>query len=97
MTKREAEDYRYGYQHIGAVNDEQVSVRKLSNCGGWLDLDTNDVYLNYSMDIIKVNKDSISKMKKPIKLSDKEFGKAIELIRKEKEGKKVKIIPIQEN
>ena len=91
MTKKDAEDYRYGYQHIGIVNQKEVSIRKISNCGGWSDLETGETYMNWSVDIIKVNSDSISKMKKPIKLSDKELVKALELLRKEtnKEAKEI--------
>lgn len=77
MTTKESEDYRYGYQHIGIVSQKEVSVRKVSNCGGWLDLETKEVHTNESMNIIKVHNDSIIKMKKPIKLSAKEFDRAI--------------------
>lgn len=52
-------------------------MRKLSNCGGWLDLDTNEVYMNKSMTIIKVHKKSINDMVKPIRMSDKDFMKII--------------------
>lgn len=61
MTKKEAEDYRYGYQHIGIVDNKEVSIRKASNCGGWIDLNTNEVHSNESlMEITNINKKSIS-------------------------------------
>ena len=85
MTKLESEDYRYGYQHIGIVDDKEVSVRKLSNCGGWLNLDTGEFYDNDSMYLAKAHNHSIDKMNKPIKLSDSEFKRHLKIIHKDDE------------
>ena len=85
MEKKEAEDYRYGYQHVGIVDDKEVSVRKVSNCDGWLDLDTGEIHTNDSMYMVKVNLRSISEMKAPVKLSVNEFNKAIKIIHEDDE------------
>lgn len=60
MTKKDAEDYRYGYQHIGKVNGSKVSIRKASNCDGWIDLFTSELYLNKEVDIIAINNKPMS-------------------------------------
>ena len=81
MTKKEAEDYRYGYQHIGDVktlykhnsssNSKEVSIRKVPNCGGWIDLDTEKLYSNESVEIVKINNNPFSsKAFKIIKLNN---------------------------
>jgi hypothetical protein len=85
MTQEEAEDYRYGYQYVGIVNDKEVSVRKISNCDGWTDLDTGETYSNEPVEIFKVNKDSINTMKAPTRFKGKEFAKALELLHKDDE------------
>ncbi len=54
MTQKEAEDYKYGYRHIGEFRNKQVSIRKASNCGGWIDLKTGEIYANESISEIKV-------------------------------------------
>ena len=56
MTLREAEDYRYGYKHAAEVDGKTVSVRKASNCGGWIDLNTDELYSNESVEDAKVGK-----------------------------------------
>ena len=91
MTNKRAEDYRYGYQHIGIVSQQPVSIRKVSNCDGWLDLETGEVYKNKVVTIVKIHNDSIRTMKKPIELSDKELKRVLEVLRKEsdKEAKEL--------
>lgn len=61
MTKKEAEDYRYGYEHAAElIVLMPVRVRKASNCGGWIDLDTLEVYPNERIESAKIG-DRISK------------------------------------
>ena len=55
MNVREAEDYRYNHQHIGVVSGNEVSIKKESNCGGWIDLNTDEWYSNDSVKIARVN------------------------------------------
>lgn len=92
MTNSRAEDYRYGYQHIGIVSQQQVSIRKVSNCDGWIDLETKEIYKNDVVEIVKVNNDSIKTMKKPIVLSDKELVKVLEILRKEGDKKDKQLV-----
>lgn len=63
MTKEEAEDYRYGYGHTIKVNDKELRARKVSNCGGWMDLQTGHTYENDSVTVVRVDEVSISKSK----------------------------------
>ncbi len=65
------EDYRYGYQHIAILSGKQVSVRKKSGCGGWINIDNDQLHPNKDIYILGANDYPISsRSHKYMKLDD---------------------------